>query len=127
MTDQFDDAALDAFNRTRGREWISGKPLPLTAADRIQIAQAAAKARAAEQPVVEVERCALSDLPKDSCSHCRPGGDRPPVKVDGRHRIFTAQFPGTCAVCDEPYPAGVLIARLPDSVGYAGPCCRDDA
>lgn len=116
-------AALRRWNATnRRRDPITGNPKPLTGADRIEIEQAAEKLRAAANPTTALDDiCGLTELPKASCSHCRPRPRRP-IEVDGRPRLFTASFPGTCSGCDHPYPAGSTIERL-DGGGYAGPCC----
>lgn len=45
----------------------------------------------------------------------------PPVKVDGRYRLFTASYPGKCSRCGREYRPGMEIERL--RIGYAGPCC----
>jgi hypothetical protein len=119
------ETALRRWNTTRRRrDPITGKHAPLTGADRIDIETAAARLRAAENPAPEVDEiCGLTELAKTSCSHCRPRLRRP-IEVDGRPRLFTARFPGTCAGCDQPYPAGVTIERL-DGGGYACPDCAN--
>lgn len=114
--------ALRRWNAAhRQRDQITGTVIPLTAADRIQIEQAAAKLRTADTPADEEERCELMGLPKNSCSHCRPRPARP-IIIDGKPRLFTASFPGRCADCGTPYPAGVTIERLDDGDGYLGAC-----
>ena len=129
--DQYDRAARAHWEKhSRSPNLITGKPNPMTAADRVDIERMAGKLRRdgttpLDAPVVE--RCRLSELPKDSCSHCRPPADRPPIKVGGRHRLFESRYPGTCAVCGEPYRAGVIIARLVDEQGYAHPDCTEEA
>jgi len=123
--DEAYQTALRRWNTThRRRDPITGNTKPLTGVDRIEIETAAEKLRAAANltPVLD-ELCGLTELPKASCSHCRPRPRRP-VHVDGKARLFTASFPGTCAGCDHPYPAGSTIERL-DGGGYAGPCCAN--
>lgn len=124
MSDEFDDRALVAWNRSgrRRRSPISGDVLPLSAADRVEIDQRAAELRAVAVGSEEV-RCGLTELPKSSCSHCRSTA-RPPARVDGKPRLFTASFPGQCGGCDRPYTAGSTIERLAGG-GYAGPCCTN--
>jgi hypothetical protein len=117
--DEHYDTALRRWNAAhRRRDQITGNLVPLSGADRVEIEQAAEKLRAAANPTPELdERCKLSELPKASCSHCRPGPARP-VLVDGT--------PGTCGGCGEPYPAGSTIERLGGG-GYAGPECVNQA
>lgn len=121
--DEAYETALRRWNAAhRRRDPITGNPVPLSGSDRIEIETDAARLRAAANPVPELDdECPLTELPKASCSHCRPRPTRP-VLVDGKPRIFTASFPGRCAGCDHPYPAGATIERL-DGGGYAGPCC----
>lgn len=123
IADEHYETAIRRWNTThRQRDPITGNYVPLTGADRIDIEQAAEKLRAAAHPAPELdERCPLMEIPKASCSHCRPGPARP-VLIDGKPRLFTASFPGTCVGCGHPYSAGSTIERL-DGGGYAGPCC----
>lgn len=71
------------------------------------------------------ERCALTDLPKSGCAHCRtpetaavdPGELSPDDVLD----TFDARYPGRCAVRGCPIEVGDVIARLVDGSGY---CCE---
>ncbi|WP_409186455.1 hypothetical protein F9C11_20390 [Amycolatopsis sp. VS8301801F10] len=122
MTDQFYERAEQLWRGMHQRfDAITGRAVPLTAADRVDIAKIEARLRAAE-PAPEVERCGLTELPTDQCSHCRPGGNRRPATIAGRSEIFTASYPGRCCVCREQYRPGDTIERREDS-GYNGPCC----
>lgn len=122
MTDQFYERAEKQWRSlNQRRDAVTGRIIPLTAADRVEIEQLAARLRAAE-PTPEVERCRLTELPKDQCSHCRPGGNRRPATIDGRSTIFTASYPGNCATCGEKYHPGDTVERVGDKQ-YAGPCC----
>lgn len=123
IADEHYEAALRRWNTThRKRDPITGNYEPLTGADRIDIETAAEKLRTAANPTpMPDEECPLTELPKKMCSHCRPAAPRP-VLVDGKPRLFTASFPGTCAGCGQPYPAGSTIERL-DGGGYACPDC----
>lgn len=61
--------------------------------------------------------CPRSDLPKAWCNHCRapvPAGQLPLH----HGRPFTAQYHGTCAVCDGHIAPGSQTARL-IGAGYA--------
>lgn len=71
-----------------------------------------------------VDRCPRTDLPKDGCAHCRPGGDRPaPERLESDVTVyFTAQYDGNCADCGERWWAGSQIGRLREG-GYLGECC----
>lgn len=123
IADEAYETALRRWNGAhRQRDPITGNHVPLTGADRIEIEQAAARLRANANPAPELDDlCGLTELPKKSCAHCKPGPRRP-VLVDGKPRIFTASFPGRCAGCGHPYTPGATIERLEDG-GYAGPCC----
>lgn len=120
--DEFDAEALASWDRRgkRRRDPVTGDLLSLSAADRVEIEQHAARLRAAAGETGE-ERCELSGLLKSQCSHCKPRAPRP-VLVDSKPRLFTASFPGTCSGCGYPYPAGVTIERL-EGGGYACPAC----
>ncbi len=81
MSDE-DEAYATALRRWnaahRRRDPITGNHIPLTGADRVEIEQAPSKLRAAAHPTPELdERCELFELPKKSCSHCRPAPTRP--------------------------------------------------
>lgn len=128
MSDFFDLAAREQFDATPGNRrysWITGGLEPLTSGDKAEIDKLAGKLRrAAQSSAPESERCTLTELPKDSCSHCRPQAPRPPVKVDGKYRLIEARYDGRCAVCDEPYMVGQTIARI-EGGGWAGSCHLD--
>jgi hypothetical protein len=73
------------------------------------------------------DRCALTELPKDGCSHCRGGRDQlaapghaDPDELGVR---FTAQYGGRCANCDGGFLPGDVIGRFRDGSGYACPDC----
>ena len=118
------ETALRRWNTAhRRRDPITGKPMPLTGADRVEIETAATKLRAAANPDDE-ERCGLTELPKKTCAHCRPRASRP-IHVNGKPRLFTASFPGRCAGCGHPYTPGATIERPDDGEGYHGPCCAN--
>ncbi|WP_432846006.1 hypothetical protein ACQPXB_36035 [Amycolatopsis sp. CA-161197] len=125
MTDDFYGRAEQQWRGTnQRRDAVTGRVVPLSACDRVDIAQLAERMRVAAG-AVRVERCERTELPKDSCAHCRPGGDRPPSKVDNRARLFTASYPGNCAVCGLSFRPGATIERLPEKQGFAGPCCAE--
>lgn len=121
--DEHYETALRRWNAAhRRRDPITGNYVPLTGADRVEIEAAAARLRAAANPVPELdERCELFEIPKASCAHCHPEPARPAL-VDGRPRIITASYPGTCTGCHKQYQPGATIERL-EGGGYAGPCC----
>jgi hypothetical protein len=128
--DFYDLQARQQWDSTPGRRkfsTITGNMLRLEPGDVTEINRIAGELRqAALGKVADDDRCALSELPKDSCSHCRPRTPKPPVKVGGKYRLIEARYDGSCAVCDAPFQVGQTIARLEDG-GYAGPCCRDEA
>lgn len=72
----------------------------------------------------------VHDMPPGTCSWCtgRDGGETAARERDRdlirRHRAFTADYPGKCGGCGEPFPAGAAIS------GRAGrwraSCCIDD-
>lgn len=127
--DIYDLLARERWDATPGNRKfspITGHMLRLEPGDVTELKRLAGQLRqAALGKAADDDRCALSELPKDSCSHCRPRAPKPPVKVGGKYRLIEARFPGACAVCDKPFLVGDTIARLEDS-GYAGPCCRDE-
>lgn len=125
IADEHYETALRRWNTThRQRDPITGNYVPLTGADRNDIETAAEKLRADANPAPELnERCELFDLPKKTCSHCRPAPKRP-ATVDGKPRIITASYPGKCAGCHRPFKPGATIERL-DGGGFAGPCCAN--
>lgn len=58
-----------------------------------------------------VERCSVTELPKDGCEHCRPkrAVTVPTVEYGP---VFRAQYPGRCAECDDGIAVGETIAAL---------------
>ena len=71
------------------------------------------------------DRCDNTDLLVAECAHCRdlpePGrepGGRPVVTI-------TAGYPGRCAGCGEPFPAGSTITADPDGHGWTAECCEE--
>jgi hypothetical protein len=78
-------------------------------------------------PAQASPRCDYSDLPVDSCAHCRGNRLFPEVRrvrtgVVGRP--ITARFPGRCA-CGEAYPPGTTIRSLDGS--WVADCCATEA
>ncbi|MEV6897479.1 hypothetical protein [Amycolatopsis sp. NPDC051372] len=126
MTDDFYARAEQQWRGTnQRRDAVTGRVVPLSAGDRVDIAQLAERMRAADVAATPADRCERTELPKDSCAHCRPGGDRRPPTVDNRARLFTASYPGKCVACGTAFRPGTTIERLPDKQGFAGPCCAE--
>lgn len=63
-------------------------------------------------------RCERTDLPVSMCAHCRPSPVCGGVAPDERGPVFTAEYHGTCAICDDHISPGDEIARLREG-GYA--------
>jgi hypothetical protein len=70
--------------------------------------------------------CPRSDLPTAWCGHCRQQeavpGQLGLTFTEDHGPVFTAQYPGTCAVCDGFIKPDTQIARLRRGGGYA---CED--
>lgn len=77
-------------------------------------------------------RCELTELPVDSCAHCRGNTTTPDeeaatdrVQLINSGRWFHAVHPGVCAVCGTPFDPGTAI-RLEIPRGWRAECCRED-
>lgn len=78
------------------------------------------------QPAATDERCDCCDLPSYSCGKSREAEQR---REQQRHRAqllergwISAQFPGSCEHCREPFRSGVLIRPVANS-GWRAECC----
>ncbi|WP_027930743.1 hypothetical protein [Amycolatopsis thermoflava] len=80
----------------------------------------------------ENDRISWEHLHYDQTGHERfferdiPTDMPPPVRVNGRMRLFVSRYDGRCLRCGEPYKAGQEIERLVPT-GFAGPCCATPA
>jgi hypothetical protein len=81
-------------------------------------------------------RCDLTDLPADTCAHCRnlPDlGDE--TRADRAHLLtlpgwFPALYPGFCSSCGERFDVGAAIRAvngMPALDGYRAECCGEEA
>lgn len=66
------------------------------------------------------DRCEMSDLPTEMCSHCR-GLDKRPEKVAAGHWI-AAKFASKCDVCDGWIREGDPIGYVEDGYWVCGRC-----
>lgn len=75
----------------------------------------------------EQDRCELTDLLRDSCSHCTGRGEEVPERdTSAFGPWFTAAYPGRCSVCDERIEPGDEI-RADGEGGYrCAECGRED-
>lgn len=78
-------------------------------------------------------RCEFTELPVDSCAHCRGNTITPDEEAAADHaeltaaaRWFHAIHPGVCAACGEPFTAGTAI-RMEIPRGWRAECCREDS
>ncbi|MGW0795152.1 hypothetical protein [Streptomyces sp. NPDC002692] len=76
------------------------------------------------------ERCEFTELPVDSCAHCRgntltPDEEAAAELPDSSRPWFHAVYPGVCACCGTPFAAGTAI-RLQAPRGWRADCCRED-
>lgn len=64
----------------------------------------------------DADRCAVTELPKDGCDHCRPAPARPDPAADGEYGSpVTAAYGGACAEeCGDRIHAGDVIRAHPD-------------
>lgn len=66
------------------------------------------------------ERCDLTELVVDQCSHCL--GQDKPVKPRATGPTISAQYPGTCACgCKTPFTEGDQITHSTDADGWCLP------
>lgn len=70
------------------------------------------------------ERCALTDLIKDQCAHCRRIPEPTPRRIALTPRII-AQWAGFCAGCGEEFASGEQI-RSDGAGGWLAGCCDGD-
>lgn len=72
-----------------------------------------------------VQRCPLTELPEDSCDHCRSAGKprRPVVTARTTGRI-EARYRGFCRGCGEPFTPGTRLTPS-DTDGWIAECCAD--
>lgn len=71
--------------------------------------------------------CDYSDLPVESCDHCRRGGRPAPrtVVTAGIARPIEAKYPGVCRSCFQPYSAGAQITPS-ETDGWIAECCAEE-
>jgi hypothetical protein len=76
-----------------------------------------------ERRLVVADRCDLTELLVDQCSHCR--GDELQSETTDRGPWFTAAYPGACSRCGTGFEPGDEI-RAGGHGGYLPECCGED-
>lgn len=84
-------------------------------------------------PLDSPERCALTELIKTQCAHCRPKPppfqpaqfDDPGDDYDAASTTFQAKYSGRCELCDGLFHVGDWISRTSDGDYICCDCLQD--
>jgi hypothetical protein len=74
-----------------------------------------------------VDRCEVTELPKDGCAHCRPAPVRGQMALTVEQLVlagppFQARFPGVCVGCRGAFEADDTIGRVTEADGGGYVC-----
>lgn len=58
-----------------------------------------------------MNRCDVTELPTDQCSHCLGQDEPEPFPIRWERSLTEARWPGSCAHCGDRFSVGDLIAR----------------